>query len=630
MRILQSSLIRAFTLTLLSVFLISTASAGTFQFDPANGNTRSQARDMKRKVRASMFLHRATFGPTVEEIDALALQMKQVGTRLACENWIDAQMALPPTLQRDVVDSLLQHQGYVGDESFVLTRFKHFAWWDTAIQGPDQLRQRMAWALSQILVTNESQFGDVNLGNGRPDAEKLPRYFGVAQYYDMLVSQAFGNYRDLLHDVTYSPIMGVYLSHIRNRKSNGTRFPDENYAREIMQLFTIGLYELEVNGRFKQTAQGELIPTYDNETIKSFARIFTGLTYQPNYNNNWNTFWSGNDLTLPMVMYQNEHDTDPKLLVNGVTVDEPGSDGDAEIDKALDNLMAHDNVAPFISYRLIQRLVKSNPSAGYIRRVANKFNDNGSGVKGDLGAVVKAILLDSEAWRSVRIRQYRNPDRLIVSGRGTEYARLREPVIRYAHMIRAASPSTDDSSGKFLVRPVDWVWTQEPYQSPSVFNFWLADYQPPGDLIGYEPSRRIVNGSLVAPEFQMKTAVTSNYLSQKYIWDLFGEEFSTGYDLNWGTTGKLFLNYTAEHALFPESADAATLDAATAELVDKLDLIHCMGTMPQEFKDKIVEVVNAETNWMINNTTYRPDLARYRVTLTTISLLTSPFAAISE
>ena len=627
---LPSSLIQALTLTVLGLFATSVVNAGTFRFDLADGNTRAQAKDMKRKVRASMFLHRATFGPTLDDIDALAQQMKQKGVRRACGDWIDDQMALPPTLHADVLTTMLQEQGYTGDESFAFTRFKHTAWWDTTLRAPDQLRQRMAWALSQILVINEDPFPSISFGNGRPNGQRLPRYVGVSQFYDLMVSHAFGNYRDLLHDVTYSPIMGVYLSHLRNRKSDGNRFPDENYAREIMQLFTIGLYELKLDGRSKKTLQGQLIPTYDNETIKSFARIFTGLTHPPSVDNNYNTFRSGNDWTLPMVMYQPEHDTEPKLLLNNDTVNDSTSDGDTEIAAALDNLMAHDNIAPFIAYRLIQRLVKSNPSKGYVRRVARKFNNNGSGVKGDLGAVIKAILLDAEAWRSVRVRQYRNPDRLEVSPRGTEYSRLREPVLRYTHLIRTATPTTDDPSGRFLLRSTKSVWTQEPYNSPGVFNFWLPDYQPPGELIGFQPSRRIANGNLVAPEFQMKTAVSSNALLQRYNSDLWGREISTGYNSSYQVTGKLFLNYTAEDAMFPESADAATLDAATAELVDQLDLVHCMGTMPQEFKDKIAEVVNAETNWMINDTQNRPDLAKYRVSLTMIGVLTSPFAAISE
>ena len=636
MRKLQPLLTRAFTLTLAVALLVSVASAGDFEFDSSNGSTRSQARDMKRKIRASMFLHRTTFGPTIEEIDALAVQMKLRGTRRACSEWIDAQMALPPTLHQDVTVEMFENEGYTGhtdNSQFVSINFKSHAWWDTAIQGEDQLRQRMAWALIQILVTSDDGFGSISLGNGRPDGEKIPRWLGVVDYYDLMVEHAFGNYRELLDDVTHHPIMGVYLSHVRNRKSNGVRFPDENFAREIMQLFTIGLYELGVDGRLKKTLEGELKPTYDNETIKAFARIFTGLTYARRDGTSSLSFYSGNDYTLPMEMFQGEHDTDPKTLTNGEVVDEANSDGAAEVAKALDNLFNHDNVAPFISLRLIQRFVKSNPSAGYVRRVATKFNNNGSGVKGDLGAVIKAILLDPEAWRSVRIRQYRNPDRLQVSGRGTEYSRLREPLLRFTHLLRSADPSTNYPTGKLLLYRMNQYWNQEPYKAPSVFNFWLADYQPSGDTIGFQPSRRIANGNLVAPEFQVKNSVTTNELLSRYVSVINGREITGGYGTAANTGGertKIFLNYVDEEALFAIDADLATLDAATAQLVDELDLVHCTGTMPQAFKDKIVEVINTETSWMFNNTTWRPRIAQYRVTYAVLSALTSPFAAISE
>ena len=408
---------------------IATTSAGTFEV-----GSRLESRLTKNKVHASQFLARATFGPTSADIDTLATRMNQVGIRRACEEWIDNQFSLPATEHVPTTLAMIQSDGFTSTQSGVfIQRYRYHSWWHAAITAPDQLRQRMAWALSQILVTSEdgAGFSDANPG----DLSGEGRWLGPTDYYDTLVSGAFGNYRDLLQNVTYHPVMGVYLSHMRNRRTNGVRFPDENYAREIMQLFSIGLYELHRDGRLKTDLAGELIPTYDNETIKEFSRVFTGLTFTPDdTRNDSRFFYSGNDFLYPMVMAQHEHDTDPKTLLNGQTIDI--DDGDADIAAALDNIFAHENVAPFISYRLIQRFVKSNPSRGYISRVAATFDDNGSGVKGDLKAVLKAILLDPEAWRSLRVQTMRNPDRVTVTPRGTEYSRLREPVLQYTAMLR--------------------------------------------------------------------------------------------------------------------------------------------------------------------------------------------------
>ncbi|WP_165440500.1 DUF1800 domain-containing protein [Rubripirellula amarantea] len=622
MRSTRSRLTRAFSVLLLGTVVVSSATAGTFETDSS-----AEASLLKRKVRAAIFLHRATFGPTIEEIDALAAEMVAKGTRKACSDWIDDQLALPASLHEPLAIDMYQGDGLVGDESdgdsVWIQRYKFHAWWHNALNAEDQLRQRMAWALIQILVTSEdgAGFNDRNLGNGRPTGQNLPRWLGVVDYYDTLVSGAFGNYRDLLENVTYHPIMGVYLSSMRNRKTDGVRVPDENYAREIMQLFTIGLYELNLDGSPKRTTQGELIPTYDNDTIQELAKVFTGLTFQPNASNNWNTFWSGNDFDLPMAMYQPEHDTTPKVLFGGAyTIDDPQSDGENEIDEALDILFEHDNTAPFIAYRLIQRFVKSNPSRGYVRRVARKFENNGQGVRGDLGAVVKAVLLDPEAWRSVRIVQRRSPDRVIVTSRGTEYSRLREPLLRYAHFMRSAHPTTNyGGDGLFRIRPIDWVIVQESYRSPSVFNFWLTDYQPAGDIVSFQPSRRITNGALVAPEFQMKTSVTSNYFIQLFIWQLDSAEFNVG---NNQPDKKFFFNWDAEKAM----VEASEGDEGLVNLVDYLDLLHCCGTMPQEYKDKIVEIVNYETR----NQTADADYSKRRFVGAALAVLASPFCAIAE
>ena len=349
------------------------------------------------------------------------------------------------------------------------------------------------------------------------------------------------------------------------------------------------------------------------------ARVFTGLTFKPSTLSNF--FWSGNDFLYPMEMYQPEHDTDPKTIFGTVLDVE---DGNEDISAALDVLFAHENVAPFLSYRLIQRLVKSNPSRGYIRRVARKFNDNGQGVKGDMQAVIKAILLDPESWRSQRVRTLRDPYRVVVTPRSTEYSRLREPVIRYASLLRAVHAESDYPTGRMMVIPQDWNWLQEPYKQPSVFNFFLPDFQPPGDLIGYQPSRRIPNGVLVAPEFQQKTAVTSNRLVNRYIWDISSQR------ARFTASGS---EYSMEcHLVFDLEAEKrlATNDQDMSKLLDLLDLVYCCGSLPQDFKDRVVEVVNLETQWMKNNNTWRQEMENVRVESALIAVVTSPYAAVAE
>ena len=580
-----------------------------------------EARALKQKVRASQFLHRATFGPTLEEIETLADRMRQIGDRRAINEWIDRQFETPATLHQPLAEQMIADDGFTQDQNSVwIQRYRYHAWWDTAIRGEDQLRQRVAWALAQIVVTSEdgAGFNDPNLG----DLSGKGRWLGPSNYYDMLVENAFGNYRDLLRDVTYHPVMGVYLSHMKNRKSNGVRFPDENYAREIMQLFTIGLYELHQDGRLKQDDNGQLIPTYDNETIKEFARVFTGLTFKPDVPNN--PFYSGNDFQFPMVMYQPEHDTDPKTLLGDEVIDL--DDGDTEIEAALDNLYGHPNVAPFISYRLIQRLVKSNPSRGYVRRVARKFNNNGRGEKGDLKAVVKAILTDPEAFRSMRVRSKRVGDErmVTVTPRGTIYSKLREPVIRYTSLIRACRGESDYATGRMMITPRDYDWLQEPYKQPTVFSFYLPSYQPPGELVD-EFSRRVPNGNLVAPEFQQKTAVTSNRLINRYIWDITSRSASF--------SARNLPHYEMEcNIVFDlEEEDAmATTPAGLKRVIDRFDLVHCAGTMPQDYKDLMAATIEEKTDWMKRSPNYQSLFEKFRTNAALMTTVLSPFAAIQE
>jgi uncharacterized protein (DUF1800 family) len=345
--------------------------------------------------------------------------------------------------------------------------------------------------------------------------------------------------------------MGIYLSSWRNRKANipAGRWPDENYGREIMQLFSVGLYRLRQDGRLMTNENGELIPTYDNDGITEMARVFTGFK---SFHNTRTNFHGRRNYGDPMAMHYQEHDNnynytedpnnpgqpDPNApaskTIFGVTLSplpEPLTNEAAmgEVNEALDVIANHPNVAPFISRMLIQRMVKSNPSRAYTRRVTRKFRDNGNGVRGDMRAVIKAILLDPEAFRGQRLVRRRNPLRVEVISRGTEHSRVREPVQRVTSLVRAMRPTASIVNGTtnndpvtgqpymILTHALESDIGQMPFRSPSVFNFYLPDYQPPGDLIGYVPSRRIPREALFAPEFQVMTALTANRLLNRFV-----------------------------------------------------------------------------------------------------------------
>jgi uncharacterized protein (DUF1800 family) len=349
--------------------------------------------------------------------------------------------------------------------------YPRLAWWQQAMASPDLVRQRVALALSEIFVISE-RFDRLYIA---PD--------GRASYYDMLLRNAFGNYRDLLMDVTRHPAMGMYLSHLNNRKSDPAlnRFPDENYAREVMQLFSIGLYELNPDGSRKLDAAGQPSPTYDNGDITEFAKIFTGL----GPGGDGDTFGRelGFDTTIPMRMYDEWHEPGEKHLLNGVVVP-AGQSGLDDLEAAVDVLFHHPNVGPFLGRLLIQRLVTSNPSPEYIARVAAAFGDNGSGERGDMKAVIRAILLDPEASGA---------------NAGPHYGRLQEPFVRYVALCRMFRASS--ASGLFINSGfyADSFLNQHAGASPSVFNFFLPDYQPSGP---------IGDAGLVAPEFQITTDST--------------------------------------------------------------------------------------------------------------------------
>ncbi|WP_197454550.1 DUF1800 domain-containing protein [Stieleria varia] len=566
---------------------------------------------MNAKIQASQFLSKATFGPDEASIEALADRILQIGNMRAFGEWIDQQFELPVSSQEQVARDIIATDGREPDMANVgIQDYRYQAWWHIALTGEDQLRQRVAYALSQIFVIGDSGAGFNNnagrdIGGGE---QSIPDWLGMSNYYDMLAAGASGSYRDLLGQVTYHPCMGVWLSSVRNLKSNVAlgRYPDENYAREIMQLFSVGLYELHQDGRPRLNANGELIPTYDNDQIKELARVFTGMKY---YHNGSNSFYTGLNLGDPMMVDQSQHDNnynyaeDPNVpgqvdpnerhskIVFGVTLDPlpvpmTNEDAKAEIDQALDVVANHPNVAPFICIRLIQRLVKSNPSRGYVRRVTRVFNNNGQGQRGDLKAVVKAILTDPELFAGQRTRRLSNPPRVEVITRGTEYSRMKEPILRITGMIRALRPSSDYPNGYMMLsRSIESDLGQMPYRSPTVFNYYLPDYQPPGALTTYVPSRRNPFGALYAPEFQILTAVTANRTLNRMYYSARNRYMQ--YGMRVGTCRITFdLDEEIEMA-----KDLANMEP----ILQRFDLLLCHGSLSEETKTIIKDAIAAET-----------------------------------
>ena len=421
---------------------------------------------------AYRFLNQASFGATEAEAQRVI--------NMGIEAWIDDQLMLSPSLQLPYLRSLPVPQNRAE-----LNQDRIDIWFRNVMNEGDQLRQRVAFALSEIMVV--SQLGALN---------NAP--YALGDYYDQLSLHAFGNYRDLMEVVTLHPAMGVYLSMLGNEKPNPALNirPDENYARELMQLFTIGLTELNPDGSPRLDAQNHQIPTYDQAIIEGFAHVNTGWNYAgaPTFEvarrNDFNQ-------TVPMQLYADFHDTGAKTILNGVTIP-AGQSGEQDLAMALDNVFNHPNVGPFLSYRLIQRLVTSNPSPGYIQRVAAVFDNNGFGVRGDLGAVVKAILLDDEA-RPVMPME--------IDGK------LKEPLLRLTQLWRAYDAQSQ--SGVFPLFSSYIIFGQGPLQSPTVFNFFSPFFAPTGE---------IRNSGLVAPELEIATEyqntfVTGYFFLVTFIWN---------------------------------------------------------------------------------------------------------------
>jgi uncharacterized protein (DUF1800 family) len=416
---------------------------------------------------AARFLTQATFGPTTAEI----ARLRQIGYK----RWLDEQIdpaTTPPTLVLPHMQQLVAN----GVATPVPQHRRNYWLWQAAT-GRDQLRMRMAFALSEILVVSDREVADGNATVNR-----------IADYQDTLARGAFGSYRELLEAVAVHPAMGYFLSHVGNRKADPRRniAPDENFGREVMQLFSIGLVQRRTDFSPVLDGAGQTVPTYDEQVVSAMARVFTGWTYAGQTDAQ---FGRGNNTSYaPMECHPAFHDDQPKQIFNGIVINE-GNNCVASLEKTLDELAGHANVAPFVSRQLIQRFVTSNPSSAYVERVATVWNSS----KGNLGQVIRAVLLDTEA-------------RMPTSDPG--FGKAREPLVKLATLWRAFgatyTPSTMGEVRFSFSNSGDLTSSllQDSQRAPSVFNF----FEPDNRL----PAANGVQG-IFAPEFQILTE--ASYLS---------------------------------------------------------------------------------------------------------------------
>ena len=537
-----------------------------------------------RLMETSRFLTQASLGGSPELIKEVA--------QMDFEDWIDAQIELPPPSVLDTVRDIFERakQWFVDDggnpDDYAYWPYTHhflYGWWQVNMTAKDVLRQRVALALSEIFV--------ISYRGGLDD-------FGEAQaaYYDMLINNALGNYKDLLLQMTLHPTMGVYLSHFNNPKAipEDNIHPDENFAREIMQLFSIGLYELNPDGSQKVDNDGNPIPTYNIYDIKEFAKVFTGLGPGALIENEWLDEpefgvdkWI-TDMTVPMAMYNNWHQQGEKHLLNNFVIP-AGQSGTEDVEQAVNSLFMHPNVGPFIARRLIQNMVKSNPTPAYIARVSAAFDNNGEGERGDMKAVVKAILLDEEARTCSWVNN-------------SQQGKLREPMMRYFHFCRAVDKINTYDGVYWNIGYDFWQKTgQLPLASPSVFNFFLPDFQPVGP---------ISNAGLYGPEFQIHNSLTSlGYINSVDDWVMWGVLMDSWENV--GTAVTLDISKLTPLAKDPEV------------LINKLDLLLTHGALSDETRLIIITALD-----YIKHDTLWSYYLEYRVKMALYLIMISPDYAI--
>ena len=520
---------------------------------------------------AYRLISQAGFGGSTKDVDTLV--------EMGVEQWINWQMNMPYVSfvddHRVIFDSIalwtIELDPEINPNTYQRSELITYTFFEKMYRDKDKLRQKAAFALTQIFVINKRD-GINGLG------------FGIADYYDIFYSGAFGNYRDMLEEVAYHPIMGKYLSHYKNEKAivtTGTK-PDENFAREIMQLFTIGLHELNNDGTLKLDSDGLPIPTYNIQDVEEMAKVFTGLSggalafYAPVPDGipQFNMNEGHVDFTARMAMYADQHETNAKVIFDSTLVIPANQTGDKDIEDVLDYLFNHPNVGPFIALRLIQQLVKSSPSPQYINRIATIFNNNGNGIRGDMGAVFKAILMDQEA-RDCDFIDHRS-------------GKLLQPIERLTQLMFALDMKTPskkfwfDDRGYYFLPSVDQAFLS----APSVFNFFSPTYVH---------DACIKENNMYSPEFQIltnKTAISYINMLNGYVHGyLFKYSNHTRVDTTCGPVLPAGNVDDIPYFNFAPLVDIYTSNGIGA-LLEELNLILCRGQLSETTKNIIINTIN--------------------------------------
>jgi uncharacterized protein (DUF1800 family) len=508
---------------------------------------------------AARLLLQAQFSASLADI----AQVRAMGY----EAWLDAELARPNSLTGC---DWLQSKGYAAIDSneffFALGTNVHMIWYQL-FQSPDAVRRRWALALSEIFVVSWRGIRDVmNWDN-----------FAMAEYWDLLCRHALGNFRDLLEALTLNPAMGAFLSTRGNQREDPAtgRLPDENYAREVMQLFTIGLHRLNMDGTLQRDAQGQPIESYTADDVSNLARVFTGydqdlsaghfISPAPPFHRVSHVPSARN----PMVFNASRHSSLPKAFL-GVTIP-AGTPGPESLRIALDTLVNHPNTAPFLARQFIQRLVTGNPSPAYVSRVAHAFANNGSGVRGDLKAVLKAVLLDDEARGTASLSR-------------PGFGKLREPMLRVAQWGRTFKLRSLRGSWKAGFGPWDPTTDlgQYPLDPPSVFGFYRPGYVPPGT--------EMAKAGATAPEFQIVNETTVATWANLIMSMVFNGLWVRAPDKPYSREE----TPTDGFDIVPDYAEELALVADTPALVRRLNLLLCAGQLSQSTTDLIIEGLQAD------------------------------------
>jgi len=481
---------------------------------------------------AARFAEQATFGPTPALIEELRTK--------GFAQWIDEQFALPskPMDPGPTADFNLPN----GD----VYSYPKATWIVGALTEPDQLRRRMVWSLSQFIVAST--------GTGDPN--------GHVHWINLLYQHAFGNYRTLLRDVTINPHMGQFLNNNQNRPKSAECphcAPNENYARELMQLFSIGVLKLNPDGTPIRDANGRYVETYTQRDVEELARVLTGWTNNPDPPNRPPRNWA--NWSKPMVpsTWPPERDSGSKTVM--ARAFPAGQTAPKDLDDAIDLLVTHPNAAPFVSIRLIQNLVKSDPSPAYVKRVADVFRDNGAGVVGDLKAVAKAILLDPEARRGDDPAKLDKTD-----------GKFREPFLHYMAYVRAIAcqRNLNNADGTAYT-----FWRQSPFAPQSVFGF-------------YAPTDRAPGSNLLAPEQKL---VNADELSNR-----FGEP--NGF--RWMGPGQANSSKRYMDAGCDIASYVTAITKSPAAFIDLVSLRFFRGAMPPTLRSYLEQLIRERTNSQTN------------------------------